>query len=71
MTEETPSRKVLGDVAARQLANTTKTAVQATFRTARWLPRLLSGVPVDRLVAAVRRPQSGTWERNRARQRWL
>ena len=42
MTEETQGRKVLGDVAARQLANTTKTVVQTTIITPRWLPRLLS-----------------------------
>lgn len=41
------SRRALGDVAARQLANTTKTAPQLAAITPRWLVQLLSWVPVE------------------------
>jgi len=41
------SRRALGDTAARQLANTTKTAPQLTAITPRWLVQLLSWVPVE------------------------
>ena len=41
------SRRALGDVAARQLANTTKTPVQLTAITPRWLVQLLGWVPVE------------------------
>ncbi len=40
-------RRALGDVAARQLANTTKTAPQLTAITPRWLVQLLGWVPVE------------------------
>jgi hypothetical protein len=39
--------RALGDVAARQLANTTKTPAQLTAITPRWLVQLLSWVPVE------------------------
>ena len=39
------NRRALGDVAARQLANTTKTPPQLTAITPRWLDQLLSWVP--------------------------
>ncbi len=39
--------RALGDVAARQLANTTKTAPQLTAITPRWLVQLLNWVPVE------------------------
>ncbi len=39
--------RALGDVAARQLANTTKTPPQLTAITPRWLVQLLSWVPVE------------------------
>ncbi len=45
MADET--RRALGDVAARQLANTTKTAPQLTAITPRWLVQLLGWVPVE------------------------
>jgi hypothetical protein len=45
MADET--RRALGDVAARQLANTTKTAPQLTAITPRWLVQLLNWVPVE------------------------
>src|ERR1700749_1183166 len=41
------SPMALGDVAARQLANTTKTAPQLAAITPRWLVQLLSWVPVE------------------------
>src|SRR5580698_5888171 len=39
--------RALGDVAARQLANTTKTPPQLTAITPRWLVQLLNWVPVE------------------------
>src|ERR1700691_1870693 len=39
--------RAVGDVAARQLANTTKTPPQLTAITPRWLVQLLSWVPVE------------------------
>jgi hypothetical protein len=41
------SRRAVGDVAARQLANTTKTPPQLNAITPRWLVQLLSWVPVE------------------------
>jgi hypothetical protein len=41
------NRRALGDSAARQLANTTKTPPQLTAITPRWLVQLLSWVPVE------------------------
>src|ERR1700679_4348486 len=49
--------RALGDVAARQLANTTKTPPQLTAITPRWLVQLLSWVPVE----------SGTYRVNKAK----
>jgi hypothetical protein len=48
-------RRVLGDAAARQLANTQKTIVQWGAITPRWLPRFLSWVPVEAGVYRVNR----------------
>jgi hypothetical protein len=45
MTDE--NRRALGDVAARQLVNTTKTPPQLTAITPRWLVQLLGWVPVE------------------------
>ena len=59
MSDENQSRKVLGDVAARQLANTTKTVVQTPIITPRWLPRLLSWVPVEAGTYRVNRTKPG------------
>ena len=39
--------RALGDIAARQLANTTKTPPQLTAITPRWLVQLLGWVPVE------------------------
>jgi hypothetical protein len=41
------NRRSVGDAAARQLANTTKTAPQLSSITPRWLVQLLSWVPVE------------------------
>jgi hypothetical protein len=41
------NQRALGDVAARQLANTTKTPPQLAAITPRWLVQLLSWVPVE------------------------
>jgi hypothetical protein len=41
------NRRAVGDIAARQLANTTKTAPQLAAITPRWLVQLLSWVPVE------------------------
>ena len=54
------NRRSLSDAAARQLANTTKTAPQLTAITPRWLVQLLSWVPVESgtyRVNSVRREQ--------------
>jgi hypothetical protein len=51
------NRRALGDVAARKLANTTKTPPQLTAITPRWLVQLLSWVPVE----------SGTYRVNKAK----
>lgn len=47
MTELIPEPSALGDVAARQLANATKTVPQLSTITPRWLVHLLSWVPVE------------------------
>jgi len=41
------NRRAVGDAAARQLANTTKTAPQLAAITPRWLVQLLSWIPVE------------------------
>ena len=50
-------RRALGDLAARQLANTTKTVPQLTAITPRWLVQLLGWVPVE----------SGTYKVNKVK----
>ncbi len=47
MTEEASQPTSLGDVAARQLANATKSAPQMSAITPRWLTRALNWVPVE------------------------
>ena len=47
MTETSPSHLALGDVAARQLANATKTVPQLLTRSPRWLVPMLSWVGVE------------------------
>jgi hypothetical protein len=44
---DTPAPRALGDAAARQLANTTKTVPQFPIITPRWLVHLLQWVPVE------------------------
>lgn len=58
MSEVEQVRRSVGDLAARQLANTTKTVVQTAIITPRWLVRLLAWVPVE----------SGTYRVNRAKE---
>ena len=41
MADNTPAHRALGDNAARQLANTTKTAPQLSTISPRWLVHLL------------------------------
>ena len=59
MSDENLSRRVLGDAAARQLANTHKTNVQMDAIPPRWLPRFLSWVPVEAGVYRVNRAKEG------------
>lgn len=47
MADVLEGRRALGDRAARQLANTTKTVAQHGAITPRWLVRFLSWVPVE------------------------
>jgi hypothetical protein len=47
MTDEVSSRTALGDVAARQLANATKSVPMMKSITPRWLPRCLQWLPVE------------------------
>lgn len=57
-TEQIPT--ALGDVAARQLANATKTVPQMSSITPRWLPRLLQWVPVEAGIYRLNRVKEGT-----------
>lgn len=56
--EQAPT--ALGDVAARQLANATKTVPQMSSITPRWLPRLLQWVPVEAGIYRLNRVKEGT-----------
>ena len=47
MANEPDRQTALGDVAARQLANATKTVPQMSRITPRWLTHLLQWVPVE------------------------
>lgn len=47
MTAQAKDQLALGDVAARTLANATKTVPQLSIITPRWLPQLLSWVPLE------------------------
>lgn len=55
----TEPRKTLGDAAARQLANTTKTVVQTPGISPRWLPRMMSWVRVESGTYRVNRTKEG------------
>jgi hypothetical protein len=57
-TDLTPT--ALGDVAARQLANATKSVPQMSGITPRWLPRLLQCVPVEAGIYRLNRVKEGT-----------
>src|SRR5690349_5459873 len=58
MAEKHEAHRTLGDRAARQLANTTKTAPQMGAITPRWLVHLLQWVPVE----------AGTYRVNRVKE---
>ena len=47
MADSTPDRRTLGEKAARQLSNTTKTPPQWVGVTPRWLVQLLPWTPVE------------------------
>ena len=60
MVEETGAHTALGDVAARQLANATKTVPQLPGITPRWLTHLLAWVPVEAGIYRLNRVREGT-----------
>ena len=55
MTSAQNESQALGDLAARQLANATKTVPQLSTITPRWLLHLLSWVPVEAGIYRVNR----------------
>src|SRR6202012_1393513 len=55
MTSAQNEAQALGDLAARQLANATKTVPQLSTITPRWLLHLLSWVPVEAGIYRVNR----------------
>src|ERR1700737_2867152 len=55
MTSAQSESQALGDLAARQLANATKTVPQLSTITPRWLLHLLSWVPVEAGIYRVNR----------------
>lgn len=57
MSEQHQSYPVLGDKAARQLANATKTRAQLATLTPRWLTHLLQWVPVEAGIYRLNRVQ--------------
>jgi hypothetical protein len=60
MADELVPHTALGDVAARQLANATKTVPQMGSITPRWLTKLLHWVPVEAGIYRVNRVKEGT-----------
>jgi len=60
MVDETGANTALGDVAARQLANATKTVPQLPGITPRWLTYLLAWVPVEAGIYRLNRVREGT-----------
>jgi hypothetical protein len=60
MVDETGANTALGDVAARQLANATKTVPQLPGITPRWLTHLLAWVPVEAGIYRLNRVREGT-----------
>ena len=60
MAEPTERQTALGDVAARQLANATKTVPQMSSISPRWLTHLLQWVPVEAGIYRLNRVKEGT-----------
>lgn len=60
MAAELTPQTALGDVAARQLANATKTVPQMGSITPRWLTKLLHWVPVEAGIYRLNRVKEGT-----------
>lgn len=60
MADLIESRHTLGDRAARQLANTTKTVAQLGTLTPRWLVRFLSWLPVEAGTLRINRVRTDT-----------
>jgi len=60
MAEQPDKQTALGDIAARQLANATKTVPQMSSITPRWLVHLLHWVPVEAGIYRVNRVKDAT-----------
>ena len=60
MSQLIEQQSALGDVAARQLANATKTVPQLSSITPRWLARLLHWVPVEAGIYRLNRVKDET-----------
>src|ERR1700691_952854 len=60
MAEPTERQTALGDVAARQLANATKTVPQMSSISPRWLTHLLQWVPVEAGIYRLNKVREGT-----------
>jgi SHS2 domain-containing protein len=60
MAADLEQQTALGDVAARQLANATKTVPQMGSITPRWLTKLLQWVPVEAGIYRLNRVKQGT-----------
>jgi Phage capsid-like protein len=60
MADDLTPNTALGDVAARQLANATKTVPQMGSITPRWLTKLLHWVPVEAGIYRLNRVKEGT-----------
>ena len=60
MLDDSSAPTALGDVAARQLANATKTVPQLPGITPRWLTHLLAWVPVEAGIYRLNRVKEGT-----------
>jgi hypothetical protein len=59
MTDELTGHTALGDVAARQLANATKTVPQMSSITPRWLVHCLQWIPVEAGIFRLNRVKDG------------
>lgn len=60
MSEKLPVSTALGDVAARQLVNATKTVPQITTVSPRWLVHCLQWLPVEAGIFRINRVKDGT-----------